>query len=57
MFQISFQWNRNNFHIVVWMGAKSHSCLNRIVIQNPKGPEVHSIWIEIIRETKRMVGI
>ena len=32
VFQIAFKRNGNNFHVIVRMGSKSHSCLNIIVV-------------------------
>src|SRR5674476_740324 len=55
--QFPVQDNGYDFHIVMWMGSKAHSCLYRVVVQYPERPKVNTVGIVIIGKTKRMPGV
>lgn len=50
--QLTFQRNRDNFHISVRMSAESHSALNKIVIQNSENAKMDPFLILIISKKR-----
>ena len=57
MLQMSFQWNGDNFHILVRMRLESFSGCHFVVIQYTKCTEVDTVGIEIFIETESVVTI
>lgn len=55
--QMSFEGQRNDFHILVGMGLKSRSRGNRIIIQYPQGSEMNACRVVILVETKGMIAV
>ena len=56
MRQVAFQWNGNDFHIVVRMCAKAHSTGNNVVIQYTQYAKLNTIGIIIPRKAEGMPG-
>ena len=56
MFQISFQWNGNDFHIVVWVGCKTTTGGYIVIIEHTNGTKVYSLRVVPVGKTKRVVG-
>ena len=57
VFEIAFQRNTNDLHIVVRMRSEAHSRRNNIVIQDAQHAKVHAFRIVIISETERVVAV
>src|SRR5665648_22218 len=57
VFQLPFQNNGDNFHVIVRMSTKTHSCLNSIVIEHSQRSKMHPVGIVITRKTEGMPGV
>ena len=56
MFQIAFQGNGDHLHVFVGMKVKTRSSFYPVVIKYAQCPEMNSLWIVVICETKGVVG-
>ena len=54
---MSFQWNGDNFHILVRMRLESFSGCHFVVIQYTKCTEIDTVGIEIFIETEGVITI
>src|SRR6185312_8406643 len=57
MFQVAFQWYRNDFHVIVRMRSKPHSLAYGVIVQYTKCAEMNSLRIMIVCKTKSMITI
>jgi len=55
--QISFQRNRDDFHILMWMCIEALSRSDRVVIQDPKHAKMYSLRVVVIGKTKSVMGL
>ena len=57
VFQISFEWDADNFHVVMRVRTKAASCFHGVIIEYPEYAEVHSFRVVVIGETETVMGI
>jgi hypothetical protein len=55
--QIALQRNGDNFHIIVWMRAKTHASSDCIVVQNTQHSKLNALGIVPTGKTKPLVRI
>ena len=55
--QVTVQWNGNDLHIIMWMGAKASCGSDLIVIEDAKDPKVHPFRVMVIGKTKSVAAM
>ena len=57
VFQIATQWNGDDFHIVVRMGAKAHTALNGVIVEHTKRTKLYALGVEPACKAKAVFGL
>jgi len=52
-----FQWDRNDFHIVMRMHAESGSWLHQVVIQNTQGSKMDFVRMVPVAKAEGVVAV
>ena len=57
VFEVTFEGNGNDFHVVMWVSSKASGCCDFIIIEDAEHTKVHAFGVVVIGKAKGMAAM